>query len=116
MSPRMRMPSGRERVTPPTMHSSSAFFTSACPKISGARLDASLSYTSLLHAISWCTHPSSPQHAFKTLLKRDYSGILALAYLQKLFTLLVHAVHDKVSGLSPCGGASGDGSACHRGL
>ena len=46
MSPRIFMPSGSWRVTPPTMHSSSAFLTSSCPKISGARLAASLSYTS----------------------------------------------------------------------
>ena len=68
MSPRIFMPSGSWRVTPPTMHSSSAFFTSSCPKISGARLAASLSYTSLdcdiscnnMHATFNRPTPSSP--------------------------------------------------------
>jgi len=46
MSPRMRMPSGSVRDTPPTMASSSAFFTSSWPKISGARLPARRSNTS----------------------------------------------------------------------
>lgn len=46
ISPRRRMPSGSCRETPPTIRSSSAFFTSACPKISGAREAANRSYGS----------------------------------------------------------------------
>ena len=40
MSPLIFMLSLCRRVTPPTMTSSRAFFTSSCPKISGAMLDA----------------------------------------------------------------------------
>lgn len=43
--PRIFMPCG-ERSTPPTSNRSRAFFTSSCPQISGAMLDASLSQKS----------------------------------------------------------------------
>mmetsp|Transcript_6381 Transcript_6381/g.13925 ORF Transcript_6381/g.13925 Transcript_6381/m.13925 type:complete len:253 (-) Transcript_6381:1012-1770(-) len=46
MSPRMRMPSPICRVAPPTMRSSSAFFTSVWPKISGAMDCAIFEYIS----------------------------------------------------------------------
>ena len=52
MSPRIFIPSGIARVTPPTRRRSSAFFTSSWPKISGAIERASFEYMSSSSVIS----------------------------------------------------------------
>ena len=98
MSPRSTMPSPRVRPAPPTRARRSAFFTSSWPKISGAREEASLSYTSAAEeaastaAVNAASSAASP-----------YDG---LSWVTAVTSRKVEASRGERPPLPPCGPAA----------